>query len=104
MKTFFGGVFIEKERLEEAGIFHPIKLEYYKYTNNVDFRDKNKSRYGISIIKTEYKSNKIVEEKSIQYLTNDENRAMDILQLLKNNEVTPIGAEDVIQDYAKSIL
>lgn len=101
MKTFFGGIFIEKEKLEEAGINYPIKLEYYKYINN---EDKNKSKYGVSIIKTEYKEDIIVEEKDIKYLTNDENRAIDILQLFKNNEVTPISAEDVIQDYAKIIL
>lgn len=101
MKTFFGGIFIEKEKLEEAGINYPIKLEYYKYINN---EDKNKSKYGVGIIKTEYKDDIAVEEKDIKYLTNDENRAIDILQLLKKNEVTPIGAEDVIQDYAKIIL
>lgn len=101
MKTFFGGIFIEKEKLEEAGIDYPIKLEYYKYTNN---EDRNKSKYGISIIKTEYKDDVVVEEKNIKYLTNDESRAIDILQLLKNNEVTPIGVEDIIQDYARIIL
>ena len=101
MKTFFGGIFIEKEKLEEAGINYPIKLEYYKYINN---EEKNKSKYGVGIIKTEYKDDIVVEEKDIKYLTNDENRAIDILQLFKKNEVTPIGAEDVIQDYAKIIL
>ena len=101
MKTFFGGIFIEKEKLEEAGIYYPIKLEYYKYTNN---EDRKKSKYGISIIKTEYKEEIVVEEKDVKYLTDDENKAIDILQLLKNNEVTPIGVEDVIQDYAKIIL
>ena len=30
MKTFFGSIFIEKERLQEAGVEYPIKLEYYK--------------------------------------------------------------------------
>ena len=33
LKTFFGGVFIKKESLEEAQINHPIKLEYYKRIN-----------------------------------------------------------------------
>ena len=37
MKTFFGGTFIEKEKLEEAGINHPIKLEYYKEINEEIF-------------------------------------------------------------------
>ena len=101
MKTFFGGIFIQKEKLMEEGIDYPIKLEYYKYTNN---EEKNKSKYGISIIKTEYKEKVMVEEKSIKYFTDDEKKAINILQLLKNNEVTPTGVEDVIQDYAKSIL
>ena len=30
MKTFFGSIFIEKEKLQEAGVKYPIKLEYYK--------------------------------------------------------------------------
>jgi len=101
LKTFFGGIFIEKKKLEEAGIYYPIKLEYYEHINN---EEKNKSKYGIGIIKTEYKENVVVEEKDIKYLTNDENKAIDMLQLFKNNEVTPISAEDVIQDYAKIIL
>ena len=57
MKTFFGGIFIEKEKLEEAGINYPIKLEYYEYINN---EEENKSKYGISIVKTEYKEDVVV--------------------------------------------
>ena len=33
MKTFFGSIFIEKEKLQEAGVKYPIKLEYYKIIN-----------------------------------------------------------------------
>ena len=33
MTTFFGGVFIDQETLETAGINYPIKLEYYKRIN-----------------------------------------------------------------------
>ena len=33
MKTFFGSIFIEKEKLQEAGVKYPIKLEYYKIKN-----------------------------------------------------------------------
>lgn len=105
MKTFFGGIFIEKEKLQEAGIYHPIKLEYYKHINEDYMLDKNKAKFGIGIIKTEYiKEDTKIEEKNIKYLTNDEDKANDILRLFKENEVTPISAEDVIQDYTKSIL
>lgn len=105
MKTFFGGIFIEKKKLEEAGIYHPIKLEYYKNINEDDIINTNKAKFGISIIKTEYiKDSTQIEEKNIKYLTNDENQANNILRLFKENEVTPIGAEDIILEYAKSIL
>ena len=104
LKTFFGGIFIKKEKLQEAGIYHPIKLEYYKNINEDDITN-NKAKFGISIIKTEYiNENTKVEEKHIRYLTNDERQANNILKLFKDNEVTPIGADDVIQEYAKSIL
>ena len=104
MKTFFGGIFIKKEKLQEAGIYHPIKLEYYKNIIEDDITN-NKAKFGISIIKTEYiNENTKVEEKHIRYLTNDERQANNILKLFKDNEVTPIGADDVIQEYAKSIL
>ena len=103
MKTFFGGSFIDKNTLAESGIYHPIKLEYYKKTNE----DKNltTAKYGISIVKTEYRPEGIkVEEKQINCLTNDENKANKMLHILKENSVTPIGLEDVICDFSKQIL
>ena len=56
MKRFFGGIFIEKEKLKEEGINHPIKLEYYKQINE-ETNEENK--YGITIVKTEYIPEKI---------------------------------------------
>ena len=37
MKRFYGSIFIEKEKLEEAGVENPIKLEYYKIINEDEF-------------------------------------------------------------------
>ena len=105
MKTFFGGNFIKEEMLSEAGIYHPIKLEYYKRINEDEIEKENKAKFGICIIKTEYKTKeKIIEEKEIKYLTNDEKRVNQVLNMLKENYVTPIGLEDVICDYAKEIM
>ena len=53
VKIFYGGKFIEKSRLEEEGIFYPIKLEYYKRLDNEEKQDEQ-INYGISIVKTEY--------------------------------------------------
>lgn len=41
MKTFFDGIFISKEHLEEAGIKYPIKLEYYKIARDENVKNTN---------------------------------------------------------------
>ena len=96
MKNFFGSIFINRDRLKEAGIDYPIKVEYYKITNEQEKVKQNKLKYGIQIIKTEYKDKIGVEQSKIEDITNDENEITKILYLMKNNEVTPIGLEDVI--------
>lgn len=102
LKTFFGGTFIEKEKLEEAGINHPIKLEYYKEINEDDIGS-GKEKYGIQIVKTEYiPDNLKIETKSIKYVTNDELEENKILNIFKENQVTPINSEEVILDLFRS--
>ena len=105
MKTFFGSIFIEKEKLEEAGVQHPIKLEYYKIINEDEFISKSNAKYGIEIVKTEYLDNDTkVEDKTIKYLSSNEQKINDILTILKDNEVTPICVQDVICDFSKRSL
>ena len=65
MKTFFGSIFIEKEKLQEAGVKYPIKLEYYKIINEDEFINKNNAKYGIKVVKTEYIENNTKTEESI---------------------------------------
>lgn len=102
MKTFFGGTFIDKEKLEEAGIYHPVKLEYYKQINEDDFNS-GREKYGIQIVKTEYMpDNMKVETKSIKYVTNDELEENKVLNIFKENQVTPINSEEVIMDLFRS--
>ena len=102
MKTFFGSIFIKKEKLEEAGINYPIKLEYYKIINEDEFIHGENAKYGIKIVKTEYLSNDTrVEEKTIKYLPSNEQKINYILTILKKNEVTPICVQDVICDLSK---
>lgn len=110
LKTFFDGIFISKEHLEEAGIKYPIKLEYYKIardenvknTNQVKETENTKGKYGIEVVKTEYLDGNVkIETKEVSDITNDINEADRILTLLRNNEVTPIGVEDVLEDLQK---
>ena len=110
MKTFFDGIFISKEHLKEAGIKYPIKLEYYKIardenvknTNQVKETENTKGKYGIEVVKTEYlEGNVKIETKEINSITDNLDEADRILTLLRNNEVTPIGVEDVLEDLQK---
>lgn len=95
MRTFFDGVFIDREKLKEAGINYPIKLEYYKILDT----ENSQVKYGIEIIKTEYLDENVkIETKEIKNIINNSSEQERILMLLKNNEVTPIGVEDVLQD------
>lgn len=95
VKTFFDGVFIDKQKLEEEGIKYPIRLEYFR----TSMQENVKEKFGIQVVKTEYLDTKVnVETKEVNNLTDNIYEANRILTLLKNNEVTPIGVEDVLQE------
>ncbi len=98
MKIFFGGRFMDREKLRKEGILYPIKLEYYKIK---DLKNRN-DVFGIEVVKTEYINQEIkVEKASVETFTNDEIMENAVLEALKRNEVTPISLEDVLQDLAK---
>ena len=101
LKNFFGSIFLNRNELEEAGINYPIKVEYYKITNEEEKIKQNKLIYGIQIIKTEYRDKIGVEQSKAEHLTNNESEINNMLNLLKENEVTPIGLEDVIIEIKK---
>ena len=88
MKKFYGGIFMDKDKLKKVGIFYPIKIEYYKIKEEgkIDI-------FGVEVIKTEYRNNTVsIEKENINRITDDENEANHILDLLKENEVTPVIA------------
>ena len=101
MKNFFGSIFINRNKLIEAGINYPIKVEYYKIINEEEKIKENKLIYGIQIIKTEYKEKIGIEQNKLEHITNDEKEIMQMLEKLKENEVTPVGLEDVIIELKK---
>ena len=99
MKTFFSSTFMNPKLLEEVGIHYPIQLAYYKITNQ-EAEKQQKAKFGIYIVKTEYKKESIrIENKKIQYLTNDETKIEKLLKILKESEVTPVAVEDVLSDF-----
>lgn len=101
MKIFYGSNFIDEEELKESNKNHLIKLEYYK---RIDKQKKNNNNiiYGVSIIKTEYMPNDTkIEEKYVKYLTKDEEKIEDLLEILKKFKVMPITLKYIIQDLKK---
>ena len=95
MKAFHGCIFIDKNDLEKVGINHPMKVDYYKINDNSE----QSKKYGIEIVKTQYlKDNIDIETECIENITNDEAKVNGILNLLKEHQVTPVTAKDVIQD------
>ena len=96
MKTFFGGVFIDENKLSEEGIEYPIKLEYFRTLRN---KENVENKYGIQVVKTEYLEDDInIESKEIKDITNRQDKIGELLDMLKENEVTPITLEDVLED------
>ena len=88
---------MNKDKLKKVGILYPVKIEYYKTKEEgkIDV-------FGIEVVKTEYKKDRIsTEEIKINRITEDETEANHILDMLKKNEVTPIVAREVVQDYIR---
>ena len=105
MKTLYGSTFVDEYELNESNINHPIKLEYYKLISYDRTSTDSIPKFGINIVKTEYIENKTkVEEKEIKYLSSDEEKINNVLEILKQNKVTPIGVKDVMLDLSKEFL
>lgn len=100
MKKFYGGIYLGREQLEQNSILYPIKLEYYKL-----IEETKEPYYGIEIVKTEYKNEdaKIESKAVIQKVTTDELTINEILKKVQRGSVTPMIAEEVIEDIAKTL-
>ena len=95
MKTFFDGIFIDSNNVQNESEY-PIKLEYYK---TIKTEENVKAKYGIEIVETEFINGKVnVESKIINSISNSSEEIEKMIEILKNNEVTPIGIEDAINE------
>jgi len=93
LKTFFDGIFIDCSKHEE--LEYPIKLEYY----TIETEENVEAKYGIEVVKTEFMDGTVnVESKRMENITDNHVKIEEILTILKNNEVTPIGMQDVLND------
>lgn len=101
-KKFYGGKFINKDKLFSEGIEYPIKIEYYKIYDNAE--NGQITKYGVEVVKTEYRSEKInIENQQVLGVTKEEKIIDKILDKLKNNEVTPIIAKYIVEDLVYNL-
>lgn len=94
LRTFFGKTTINNEDAEQAN-FDRMYLEYYKNVNEREIK-KDEKPYGVTIIK-KTQIGKILEIE-VKNILNRENDVDNILKLLVEYKVTPIGLDDVLQD------
>lgn len=101
IRKFYGGEFIDRHKLCNEGINYPIKVEYYKIYDNEE--NKDITQYGLEVIKTEYRNGDInIEDEKIYKVTSEEKIIDNILDKLKNNEVTPIITKYIVEDLVYS--
>ena len=97
LRTFFGKTTINNEDAEQAN-FDRMYLEYYKNVNEREIK-KDEKPYGVTLIKnTQIGKILEIEEKEVKNILNRENDVDNILKLLVEYKVTPIGLDDVLQD------
>lgn len=97
LRTFFSKTTINNEDAEQAN-FDRMYLEYYKNVNEREIK-KDEKPYGVTIIKkTQIGKILEIEEKEVKNILNRENDVDNILKLLVEYKVTPIGLDDVLQD------
>ena len=93
MKKYYGTCYMNLEKFYNGEGENLIKLDYYQSKN---------SKFGIEVVKTVNSSNIIEKEsKRINEITNDENETDRILEILRQNKVTPVVADDIIYDIIK---
>lgn len=88
---------MDRQKLSSEGINYPIKVEYYKICD--DSENKEIIQYGLEVIKTEYKDDKVnIENETLLKVTSDEKFIEKILDKLKENEVTPVTTRYILED------
>lgn len=96
------GIYYGDTLLDENESNNKIMLEYYRVEKTATRSINQKTFYGITIVKKEYKRDGIEFEKNcIERISTNENKIGNIIETLKKNKVTPIALNDVLADLLK---
>ena len=91
-KKFYGRITLKERNFTEADSKRKMELEYYV--------TKEKEKYGVEIIKKDYRNEQMKVETCIEKaITESKEEIEKLINILKNNIVTPIGLKDVMCDY-----
>ena len=97
--TYHGETFLEKGDLAETNIKDKIQLKYYTFKEMKD----EKNTYGIQVVKRAYNEDgtdtETCRRNNISYSSE---KIIEIINTLKDNKVTPIGLNDVLEDLLKA--
>lgn len=99
-KIFYGDVLLDVEDLSERNTKYPIELEYYKTKScRNNYINEEYEVYGVEIVKKEHIGDEVLTESTcIDNITKNETTLDKIMEMLKNNSVTPVTLNDVISD------
>jgi len=100
---YYGATFLDEKDLVETNITNNIELEYYRTKNSkTNILKKEKTSYGIEIIKREYILDDVKIEKSrLDDISTNAKKVINIIESLREHKVTPIGLQDVVCDLLK---
>ena len=97
-KTCYGMTYFDEKDLKETEINYRIELEYYKTDRIIE----EKLKHGIEILKKEYIDNNItIESNSVEDVSDNSDKVVEIINTLKKNKVTPVGLNDVLEELLK---
>jgi len=101
--VYYGATFLDEKDLVETNITNNIELEYYRTENcKTNILKKEKTSYGIEIIKREYILDDVKVEKSrLEDISTNAKKVINIIESLRMHKVTPIGLQDVVCDLLK---
>lgn len=87
---------MNKQQTEEDVKMDDFKLSYSLTEAVIELEGEKYITYGIEI---EKRSLSQVEKSKVENITIDRNKAEEILEIIKNNEVTPVHLYDVMENF-----
>ncbi|MBR4110292.1 MAG: hypothetical protein IKK43_01205 [Clostridia bacterium] len=87
---------MNKQQTEEAVKMDDFKLSYSLTEAEIELEGGKYITYGIEV---EKRSLSRVEKSKVEDITTDRNKAEEILEIMKNNEVTPVHLYDVMENF-----